>query len=87
MALTSSNHPPRPILAVAEEIIEQIRKDDRMDAALDAYAPGHENVHVRWLSKLRGYEITLRFGAAVLDGDGLQAVTPKSLSAARQETP
>jgi hypothetical protein len=59
--------PPRPILAVAEEVIAQIRKDSRMDAAIDAYAPGHENVHVRWLSKLRGYEITIRFDAETLD--------------------
>lgn len=65
-AQTDSGHPPRPILAVAEEVIEQIRLNERMDAALDAYAPGHENVHVRWLSKLRGYEVTLRFDAATL---------------------
>ena len=38
-----------------------------MFEALDAYAPGHENVHVRWLSKLRGYEVTLRFDAATFD--------------------
>lgn len=59
--------PPRSILDVAEEVLTQVRLDDRMDAALDAYAPGHENVHVRWLSKLRGYEVTLRFDAATFD--------------------
>ena len=59
--------PPRSIIAVAEEVLEQVRKNPTMNAALDAYAPGHENVHVRWLSKLRGYEVTLRFDAATLD--------------------
>jgi hypothetical protein len=59
--------PPRSILAVAEEIVAQIRENDRMSDALDAYPADRENVHVRWLSKLRGYEVTLRFDAATLD--------------------
>lgn len=62
-------HPPRSIIDVAEEVVAQLRQDARMDAALDAYAPGHENVHVRWLSKLRGYEITVRLDAATYDAE------------------
>ena len=38
-----------------------------MSDALDEYAPGHENVHVRWLSQKRGYEVTLRFDAHTFD--------------------
>lgn len=61
------NHPPRSILEVAEEVLAQVRENTRMSDAIDEYAPGHENVHVRWLSKLRGYEVTLRFDADVFD--------------------
>ena len=73
---TPSGHPPRSIIDVANEIVAQIRKDERMDAAIDAYAPGHENVHVRWLSRLRGYEVTIRLDAATLDGDPSRARAP-----------
>ncbi len=64
-------HPPRSILAVADEVIEQVRLDERMSDALDAYGatlePRPDNVNVRWLSRKRGYEVTLRFDAAILD--------------------
>ena len=65
--MTTTQLPPRPILAVAEEVLAQIRENETMSDALDAYAEGHENVHVRWLSRLNGYEVTLRFDAATLD--------------------
>jgi hypothetical protein len=61
--------PPRSILTVVDEVLDQVRKDERMSAALDAYAEGHENVHIRWLSRLGGYEVTLRFDAATFDAD------------------
>lgn len=61
--------PPRSILEVAEEVVAQLRENERMSDAIDAYAPGHENVHVRWLSKLRGYEVTVRFDEVTFDSD------------------
>ncbi len=59
-------HPPRPILDVAEEVLEQVRLDERLSDALDHAAPGHDNVRVSWLSKLGCYEVVLRFDAAML---------------------
>lgn len=70
---TDSRLPSRSILAVAEEILEQVRQNERMSDALDAYPADRENVHVRWLSRVRGYEVTLRFDAATLDGELLEA--------------
>lgn len=65
--MTPPVHPPRSIVEVAEEVLAQVRINDRMSDALDAYPADRENVHVRWLSRLRGYEVTLRFDAETFD--------------------
>ncbi len=59
-------HPPRPILDVAEEVLEQVRLDERLSDALDHAAPGHVNVRVSWLPKFGCYEVVLRFDAEQL---------------------
>jgi hypothetical protein len=59
-------HPPIPILDVLKDVIDQVRLDARLSEALDRYAPGDPlaaNVAVRWLSRKRAYEVTLKFDA------------------------
>jgi hypothetical protein len=68
--MTPVVHPPLPILNVLSYVVDHVRDDAALSAALDEYAarnPESDNVAVRWLSKKWGYEVTLRFGNDALE--------------------
>lgn len=70
-----SEHAPRDILSVLRQVIAAVRADEQLSAGLDAYPEGKANVRVRWLSRIRGYEVTLSFGADPLGGEQRTAAT------------
>jgi len=62
-------HPPIPILTVLDEVVSQVRLSDRLSDALDATPEDTVNVEVKWFSKLRQYQVSLRLDAATLEAD------------------
>jgi len=53
-------------MAVLDAVVSQVRLSDRLSDALDAYPEGRSNVECKWFSRLKGYEVDLRFGAGPL---------------------